>query len=153
MILSDVAIRKRTTVFVLIVMIVIFGSYNYITLPRESAPDIAVPFIIVTTTYTGVSPADMENTVTLPLEKKLKGLRDVEEITSVSAEGVSSISIEFLPDVDIDDALQKVKDKVDQAEPDLPSDADDPMVTEVNFSDRPIMIVNVSGDVGQIDRP
>lgn len=148
MILSDVAIRKRTTVFVLIVMIVLFGSYNYITLPRESAPDIAVPFIIVTTTYTGVSPADMENTVTLPLEKKLKGLRDVEEITSVSAEGVSSISIEFLPDVDIDDALQKVKDKVDQAEPDLPSDADDPMVTEVNFSDRPIMIVNVSGDVG-----
>ncbi len=150
MIVSDVAIRKRTTVFVLIAMIVIFGVYNYATLPRESAPDISVPFITVMTAYTGVSPADMENTVTVPLEKKLKGLRDVEEIMSVSAEGISNITIEFLPDVDIDDALQKVRDKVDQAKSDLPEDADDPMVAEISFSDRPIMIVNISGDVGLV---
>jgi CzcA family heavy metal efflux pump len=150
MIISDVAINKRTAVFVLLIMIIIFGLYNYATLPRELAPDIPVPYIFVTTTYTGVAPADMENNVTMPLEKKLKGLRDVEEITSVSAEGISTISIEFLPDVDIDDALQKVRDKVDQAEPDLPEDADDPAVAEVSFSDFPIMIVNVAGDVGLI---
>jgi len=150
MIISDAAIKKRTTVFVLLVMIVIFGLYNYVTLPRELAPDIPVPYIFVTTTYTGVSPADMENNVTMHLEKKLKGLQDVEEITSVSAEGISTISIEFLPDVDIDDALQKVRDKVDLAEPDLPADADDPSVAEVSFSDFPIMIVNVAGDVGLI---
>jgi CzcA family heavy metal efflux pump len=150
MILSDVAIRNRTTVYVLLVMIVVFGLYSYITLPREAAPDIPVPFIIVTTTYTGVSPTDMENTITVPLEKKLKALRDVEEIESVSAEGVSTISIEFLPDVDIDDALQKVRDKVDQAKPDLPVDADDPVITEVSFSDFPILVLNVSGDVGLV---
>ena len=84
MIVSDAAINKRTTVFVFIAMLVIFGLYNYVTLPRESAPDIAVPYITVATTYTGVAPADIENNVTVPLEKKLKGLRDVEEITSRS---------------------------------------------------------------------
>ncbi len=150
MYIPDISIKKRTTVFVLLIMIVVFGVYNYVTLPRELAPDIPVPYIIVTTTYTGVSPADMENNVTVPLEKKLKGLRDVEEITSVSAEGISTISIEFLPEVDIDDALQKVRDKVDQARPDLPDDIDDPVITEVSFSDFPIMIVNVAGDTGLI---
>ena len=150
MIVSDAAIRKRATVFVLLVMIVVFGIYNYVTLPRELAPDIPVPYIIVTTSYSGVSPADMENNVTVPLEKKLKGLQDVEELTSVSAEGISTISIEFLPEVDIDDALQKVRDKVDQAMPDLPEDIDDPAVAEVSFSDFPIMIVNVAGDIGLI---
>jgi CzcA family heavy metal efflux pump len=150
MIVTDAAIRKRTTVFVLLVMIVVFGTFTYVTLPRELTPDIPVPFIIVTTTYTGVSPADMENTVTVPLEKKLKGLRDMEELESYSAEGISIIEIEFLPDVNIDDALQKVRDKVDQAKPDLPDDIDEPSVTEVSFSDFPIMIVNVSGDLGLI---
>jgi len=150
MIISDTAIKKRTTVFVLIAMITIFGVYNYVTLPREMAPDIKVPYITVSTTYTGVSPADMENNVTVPLERKLKGLRDVEEIASVSAEGISNITIEFLPDVDIDDALQKVRDKVDQAKADLPEDADDPAVAEVSFSDFPIMVLNVAGDVGLV---
>ncbi len=150
MIVSDAAIKKRTTVFVLIAMIAVFGVYNYVTLPREMAPDINVPYITVTTTYTGVAPADIENNVTVHLEKKLKGLHDLEEITSVSAEGVSSITIEFLPDVDIDDALQKVRDKVELAKSDIPEDADDPVVAEVSFSDFPIMIVNVAGDIGLI---
>jgi multidrug efflux pump subunit AcrB len=131
-------------------MIVLFGIYNYLTLPREMEPDIPVPYIVVTTSYTGVSPADIENNVTVPLEKKLKALRDLEEITSVSAEGISSIRIEFLPDVDIDDALQKVRDKVDQAKPDLPDDADDPSVAEISFSDWPILIINIAGDAGLV---
>ncbi len=69
MIVSDTAIKKRTTVFALIAMIVLFGVYNYATLPREMAPDINVPLITVSTSYTGVSPADIENNVTVPLEK------------------------------------------------------------------------------------
>jgi CzcA family heavy metal efflux pump len=146
----DVAIQKRTTMFVALFMIFVFGLYNYATIPRELAPDINVPYIIVTASYTGVSPADMENNVTVPLEKKLKGLHDIEEIESVSAEGTSTISIEFLPDVNIDDALQKVREKVDQAKQDLPSDIDDPLISEVSFSDFPIMIINVAGDVGLI---
>ena len=109
MIISDTAIKKRTTVFVVVVMVIIFGVYNYATLPRELEPDIKIPFIVVSTTYTGVAPADIENNVTVPLEKKLKALRDLEEIRSISAEGVSTITVEFLPDVDIDDALQKLE--------------------------------------------
>jgi CzcA family heavy metal efflux pump len=148
MIVSDAAIKKRTTVFVVIVMIILFGVYNYLTLPRELEPDVPVPYIVVTTSYKGIAPADIENNVTVPLEKKLKTLRDLEEISSVSAEGISSIRIEFLPEVDIDDALQKVRDKVDQAKPDLPDDADDPSIAEVSFSDWPILIINVAGDIG-----
>ncbi len=150
MIVSDVAIKKRTTVFVIIFMVVLFGVYNYITLPRELDPDIEVPFIVVTTSYTGVSPADIENNVTVPLEKKLKSLRDVKEIRSVSSEGNSNITIEFMPDIDIDDALQKVRDKVDQAKPDLPDDADDSVVSEINLSEFPIMIINVAGEIGLV---
>ena len=150
MIISDAAIKKRTTVFVVIAMVILFGVYNYVTLPRELEPDIKIPFIVVTTSYTGVAPADIENNVTVPLEKKLKALRDLEEIRSVSAEGISSITVEFLPDVDIDDALQKVRDKVDQAKADLPADADDPAVTEISFSDFPIMIINIAGDIGLV---
>jgi len=104
-ILSDAAIRNRTTVGVLALLIVVFGVYSYLTLPREAAPDIAVPVILVTTVYEGVSPADIESSVTIKIEKELAGLKGVKEICSSSAEGTSTIVIEFLPDVKIDDAM------------------------------------------------
>ncbi|MDI6793569.1 MAG: efflux RND transporter permease subunit [bacterium] len=146
MIITDTAIKHRVTVYALIVIILIIGTYSYLTLPREAAPDITIPFIIVSTDYEGVAPSDIEALVTCSIEKKLTGLADVEEIRSVSAEGHSTITIEFTPDVDIDDALRKVKDKVDAAKGDLPSGADDPSVMEINFSEFPIMMVNISGD-------
>ena len=70
----------------------------------------------------------------------------MEEIRSTSAEGISTVAIKFLPSVDIDDALQKVRDKVDQAKKDLPADLpDDPVIQEVNFSDLPVIRVVLSG--------
>ena len=118
----------------------------YLVLPRESSPDITIPYVFVTTTYEGVAPEDMEKLITLPLERKLKGLSDVEEIRSTSAEGSSSIAIKFLPNMDIDDALQKVRDKVDQAKQDLPTALpDDPVISELNFSDIPVLQVVISG--------
>jgi multidrug efflux pump len=88
----------------------------------------------------------MEMLVTMPLERKLKGISDVEEIRSTSAEGLSYVAIKFLPKVDIDDAVQKVRDKVDQAKKDLPTELpDDPIITEANFSDIPIIQVVLSG--------
>jgi len=128
------------------IFIVLAGLYCYVTLPRESFPDITIPYIFVTTTYEGVAPADMEKLITIPIERKLKGLSDVEEIRSTSAEGLSTVAVKFLPTVDIDDALQKVRDKVDQAKDDLPADLpDEPVITEVNFSDIPVIRVVLSG--------
>ena len=115
MIVSDTAVNKSITVMVLAVIIIVLGVYCYNVLPRESDPDITIPNVFVTTSYRGVSPADMETTVTIEIEKKLKGLDGVKKIQSVSSEGLSSINVEFVTGTDIDNALQDVKDKVDEA--------------------------------------
>ena len=114
MIVSDTAVKKSISVVVLGVLILVFGSYCYSVLPRESDPDITIPNVFVSTDYRGVSPTDMETAVTIEIEKKLKGLDGLKKIQSVSAEGISSINIEFVTGTDIDQALQDVKDKVDE---------------------------------------
>ena len=150
MILSNAAVRNRTTVGVLMVLIIVAGLFSYFTLPREAAPDVPIPYVLVSTIHEGVSPEDVESTVTMKIEQKLTGLKGVKEITSTSSEGMSVIVIEFLPDIRIEDALQYVRDKVDQAKPDLPNDAEEPSITEVNIADFPIMIVNVSGPISPL---
>jgi len=146
MIVNQLALKRQVTVLALLVLVVIGGLYAYATLPRESFPDITIPYVFVTTSYEGVAPQDMEELITIPIERKLKGLADVEEIRSTSAEGISTVAVKFLPKVDIDDAVQKVREKVDQAKPDLPPDLpDDPEILEVNFSDLPVIRVVLSG--------
>ncbi|MBI5095889.1 MAG: efflux RND transporter permease subunit [Candidatus Hydrogenedentes bacterium] len=148
MIVSDLAIRRSSTVIVLLVLIVAVGVYAYIHLPRESAPEVIVPFVNVVTTYQGVAPEDMESLVTVPIERKLTGISGIKEIRSASVEGVSSVTIEFEPDTRIDDALQKVRDKVDLVKRDLPQEADQPMISEINLSELPIMLVALTSDLG-----
>ena len=149
MIVSDTAIKKRVSVVVLALLILIVGMYCYSALPRESEPDITIPYVFISTNYKGVSPPDIETSITIPIEKKLTGLEGVEKIQSVSAEGLSSINIEFTTGTDIDDVLQKVKDKVDEAKSDLPNDLEeDPSVFEVNFSEMPIVVFALSATIG-----
>jgi len=147
MILSNTAIKNRVTVFVLIVLIVATGVVSYVTLPREAAPDVPIPLILVNTTYGEVSPADIESTVTMKIEKELSGLKGVKEIRSTSAEGSSGIVIEFHPDVRIEEARQYVRDKVDLAKGQLPREADEPSLQEINVADFPIMQISLSGDI------
>ncbi len=148
MLISNAAIHQRSTVFALMVIIIIVGTYSYLTLPRESNPDITIPIVLVQTIYEGVASSDIESLLTNPIERKLRGLKNVEKISSVSAEGSSMISIEFVPDVDIDDAMQWVRAKVDQAKGDLPADLEnDPSILEINLAEFPILMVAVSGQV------
>lgn len=144
----DFSVDRSTSVYVLVLIIVIFGGFSYAMIPRESNPEIIVPYVVVTTTYEGVSPEDMESLVTVPIERKMTGLSDVKEITSNSVEGASSIVLEFEPDTAIDDALQKVRDKVDLAKPDIPQEADDPTINEINLGELPIVLVSLKGNVG-----
>ncbi|MEJ2286323.1 MAG: efflux RND transporter permease subunit, partial [Desulfobacterales bacterium] len=88
MIVNRAALKRQATVLALLVIIVIAGLYCYATLPRESFPDITIPYVFVTTTYEGVAPQDMEKLITIPIERKLKGIDNVEEIRSTSAEGL-----------------------------------------------------------------
>ncbi len=149
MIISDTAVKNSTTVYVLAVLLIIFGVYCYQALPRESEPDITIPNVFISTEYKGVSPTDIETSITIEIEKKLKGLEGLKKIESVSSEGKSMINVEFVTGTDIDKALQDVKDKVDEAKGDLPNDLeDDPSVFEVNFSEMPIIVFSLSGTCG-----
>ncbi len=145
--ITHMSIDHRTTVFVLMLLIVIAGLYSYAVLPREAAPDVQIPYIIITTSYKGVAPEDMVNTVTDPIEERLEGLSDVKEIRSTSSEGSSVITVEFQTGVDLSEALQRVRDKVNEARPEL-EDADDPVISEINISEFPIMLINVHGPAG-----
>ena len=148
--ITNFAIRHSTAVFVLIATIVIGGVRAYNSLPKEAAPDVQIPIVIVSTAYFGVSPADIETLVTNQLEQELNTLRDVDKMTSTSAESVSLITLEFDPEVDIDSALQKVREEVDSAESDLPEDAEEPEIIEINSSDWPVLMANVSGDLDAV---
>lgn len=146
--LTKLAIRNSVTVFILVFIAFVVGLQSYFALPREGAPDIKIPVVVVSVPYFGVSSRDIESLVTIPLEKELKELDDVKKITSTSAESASAVVIEFQPNVVIDDALNDVRDKVDLAKPDMPSGIEDPVIMEISFSDQPIMFVNIAGDVG-----
>lgn len=148
--LSSFSIDNRISVLVMLGLIILFGVQAYLSIPKEASPDITIPNILVITTYPGVSPEDMESLVTRKLEDELSGISDVKEMTSTTAEGYSNITLEFNSDVNIDDALQKVREKVDLAKPELPEDAEDPIIQEINFSEFPIMQVNVSGQYGLV---
>ncbi|MBN1848452.1 MAG: efflux RND transporter permease subunit [Deltaproteobacteria bacterium] len=149
--ITDIAVRKRISVIFLAIVIIVFGLFSYLSLPREASPDITIPYIFITTRYPGVAPVDIEKSITVPIEKKLKGLEAVKQIMSSSTEGVSSIMIEFVAGTDIDEVLPKTKDKVDQAKQELPSDLeDDPEVIEINISELPILVLSLSGTVGLV---
>ncbi len=146
---SSWAINNRTTVFIITIMLTIMGISTYNGLPKELYPDITMPTIYVATIYPGSSPSDMENLITKQLEKEIGAISGVNKIISNSVQDFSSIQVEFVSGTDIDEANQKVKDAVDKAKPTLPSDLDPtfgPNVAKVEFSDMPIMQVNVSGD-------
>ncbi|MEI7734474.1 MAG: efflux RND transporter permease subunit [Ferruginibacter sp.] len=143
------AVDNRTAVYIIAVIISLMGLNTFNTLPKEQFPDIVVPTISVVTVYVGNSPKDIENLVTRPIEKQLKGISGakVNKIQSTSQTDYSLIVVEFDTDVKPEIAKQKVKDAIDKAKTDLPSDlTSQPEAQEFAFSDMPIMFVNVSGD-------
>ncbi|MCL2700143.1 MAG: efflux RND transporter permease subunit [Phycisphaerae bacterium] len=150
MIVSTYSLKNRITVAVLVLLISLAGVFSYVTLPRESAPDVPIPLVLVMTPHHGVSPADIESSVTQKIEKKLTGIKGVKEVRSTSAEGMSMVQVEFNPDIRIEDALQYVRDKVDQAKGDLPFDAESPIVREINVSEFPILYMNISGPISPV---
>ena len=144
--LTSFAIDHPTSVMVMTVILILMGLMSYDRVPKEMAPEIVVPFILVNTVYAGVAPGDIETLITQPLEDELNTIGDIKTITSVSAESYSMISIEFDAGMDMNEALQRVREKVDIAKPELPPAAEEPEIIEINFSDFPIMQVNIAGD-------
>lgn len=145
--LTTLSINNRTTVLVLSALIVLMGISTYINLPKESFPEIRQPKVYIGTPHPGNSPVDMENLITRPIEKELNTISAVEEIRSTSVQDYSTIIVEFTSTTLIEDALTKVKDAVDKAKPELPSDLEkDPNIFEMNFSEFPVLNINLSGN-------
>lgn len=148
--LSTWALNNKKVIFVLTVLIFIWGIFTYVNVPKESFPEIVVPTIYVGTPYPGNSPEDIEKLITRPLEKEINTITNIDKLTSTSVHGYSSIQVEFDFKITPTEALRKVKEKVDkaQSDPDFPKDLPaDPNIFEMNFSElMPIMNVNLSGD-------
>jgi multidrug efflux pump len=143
------SITNKTSIYLLMLFISIGGIFQFLTLPKEQFPDIIIPTIFVQTVYVGNSPKDIENLVTVPLEKQIKGITGakITKFSSNSQQDFSAITIEFGTNVPTDVALQKVKDAVDKAKSDLPNDLTQaPRVIEISLSEQPIMYVNINGN-------
>jgi multidrug efflux pump len=145
-------IIRNGRIFTLLVVVlpIVAGIIAYQSLPKEGNPEVSAPHAFVVTPYPGASPNEIENLVTSPLEEALSKLKDVEEIQSSSAESVSVIVINFDVKADLEQSLQRVREKVTEVRKDLPDDVEDSTVDEINLSDIPIMIVSIVGDLNPI---
>ena len=145
--LTTFALNNKNTIFLLLVILLGFGFYSYRSLPKELFPDIYIPTVMVQTVYPGNPPVDIENLITRPIEKELESIRGVKKISSNSVQDASMIFVEFTTDVEINTALQEVRDAVDKAKRNLPNDLlEDPMISDIDFSEFPIININLSGD-------
>lgn len=139
--------KNRTTVYLLILIITVAGYMIFNGLPKEQFPEIVVPQIYVSTVYAGTAPADIENLVNKPLEKQLKAEQGVKQIKSNALQDVSVIMVEFQTGIDIQVAKERVKNAIDKASRELPADlTQNPTALEVNFSEFPIMNINLAGN-------
>ena len=148
--LTSWAVNNKTSVYVIIGILLIIGFKSYTSMPKESFPEVKQPIVYINTAYPGNSPIDIENLVTRPIEKEVNTITGLKKLTSTSIQDFSIIIAEFEFTVDNDKVVQEVKDAIDKAKMDLPNDLPaDPSVMEMDFSEFPVMNVNVSGDYSQ----
>ena len=136
----------RTTISILI-FILISGSLVFNNIPKESNPDVSLPYIYVSMNLTGIAPEDSEKLLIKPIEEEVKNIEGKKELKSTSYQNGGNVLLEFESGFDSDQALLDTREKVDRVKSDLPSDADEPVVSEVNLSLFPILVVSVSGEV------
>ena len=145
---SHIAIRNPVFIFIIVLIISLWGYISYRQIPREAAPDIQIPLLIVTIPFPGASPEDVESLITNKAEQELQTIKNLKEIKSTSSEGVSALTLEFTSDFDITEARTKVREKMDLIKPDFPDDAEDYSINEINLSEQPLMILNLAGEMG-----
>lgn len=151
--LTSLSLRNKVTVYVLTLIIVAAGVYSYITLPKENFPEVEQPTVYVSTAHPGNSPEDIESLITRELEKEINTIEGIDNIQSTSVQDFSAIVIEFQVGVDVDEAVIDVKDAVDRAKSELPSDLKtDPNVIKFSFSENfPILNINLTDPTKSLD--
>jgi len=150
--LSSIAIDNATSVFLVAFMILLFGLQSYQNMPKQQYPDASMPTIFVNTPHFGNSAEEIENLISRPIEKELEGVEGIKSVNSTSIQDFSVIVAEFDASMEMSEVLRKTKDAVDKAKSELPTDLkQDPEILEINFSEIPIVTVNVSGDYSPDD--
>jgi multidrug efflux pump len=143
----DYAISHARLTLSVLLFLLVAGFSAYLSIPKESEPDIKVPIVYVNVTQRGISPEDAERLILRPLETQLKSASNIKEMRSQAFEGGGYVLIEFEAGFAADRALADVRAKTDMAKKDLPRDADEPIVQEVNLSLFPVIVVGLGGDV------
>ena len=138
----DYAISHSRVIIGILVFIFIAGTISYITIPKEATPDVNIPFIYISLSQKGISPDDSERLLIKPVEDEVKSVEGVKEVRSTAYNGGGNVLLEFNPGFDADKAMDDVREKVDKAKGDLPVDADEPSVNEVNISAFPILLIS-----------
>src|SRR5690554_4679009 len=142
--------RGRATLLLLLILLA-GGLSAWLTIPKEANPDVTIPYIYVSMRLEGISPEDAERLLVRPMEQELRSLEGVKEMTSVASEGHASVMLEFDAGFDPKTALADVREKVDTARTELPAEADEPSVNEINIALFPVMSIALYGPVSEAE--
>ena len=145
-VLVDAAVNRTRTTFLLLFAVVLAGSVARCAIPVEAEPRVDVPFFAITIMHEGISPEDSARLLVKPMEIELRTVEGVEEVNAFASEGVATVLVEFDADYDLDLALSDVREAVDRARPELPTTAEEPIISEQNTDSFPIIQINLVGD-------
>ena len=145
--LIDAAFDRKRTVIMLLIFLLISGAFAYISIPKESEPDVPIPILYVSMSHDGISPDDAERLLIRPMEKELQSISGVKEMSSTASEGHASVLLEFDAGFDGDTAFADVREKVDAAKSQLPTATDEPTVNEINIALFPVLNISLSGPI------
>ncbi len=143
----NAAFSRSRVVVMALVMVLTVGAFAYVSIPKEANPEVPLPLFYVSTGLDGISPSDAERLLLEPMETEFASIAGLDSMKSDAAEGFASIQLEFMPGGDNDEALDKVREAVDRVESELPEDAHDVNITEINTALFPIITAILSGPV------
>ncbi len=144
--LSSLSIRRPVLATVFSIVIVLFGIIGFNYLPIREYPAVDPPIVTVSTSYIGANAEVIESQITEPLEDQINGIAGIKNLTSVSREGRSTVTVEFDLDVDLETATNDVRSRVSRAVGNIPPDADPPIVSKADADARPILFFNIKSD-------
>jgi multidrug efflux pump len=145
--LITAALSRSRTVLSLLVFFCLWGMLAYYLIPKESTPDVKIPIIYISLVHEGISPQDSQRLLLRPLEHELHNIEGIKEMRSTAYEGGGNILLEFAAGFDADRARYDVGDRVDMVKPKLPQDTKEPIITEINLSLFPVLIVKLAGKI------
>ena len=143
----EFALDHSRTFIAILFFLIIAGTSTYINIPKEAAPDVNIPYIYISLSDRGISPEDSEKLLIKPIEDEVKTVEGLKEMRSTAYSGGGNVLLEFDAGFDADKALDDIREKVDRAKGDLPDNADDPTINEVNVSAFPILLISIIGNI------